>query len=452
MGGKKYRLEEVLPLLEEKDAKIARLELEVQAFAARASHMQGRFLSTLDALDELEAKHRLELDESQQEIHQLRTNLSRYIARVEAAESERDDMRDAVMQLVEKVEKSNDYSLWPHSRIRLARPAGKNASASIRTREDLPSDEDLHAYASALIASLRVERDLERKAHAITRRDAEHRVALLEAQVARRDAELEACIFHPEHMSKLQAAEHEPKLVPLSAKDTSLSEEDIISVLEMTARRNRALELEVKEIAARLENARASCSSDGGETPTKLPGHSSPAQPEHLTSLNTPRASARRPCAARESNGLAALSSEDETIRVPDERRANAFAYARPSSDSEADMVPHWLHALHEQVAALGRQVQAFGEERDALARLVSGTKHPDTPNEPPAVNDPAHGGMGRIASPEHGPPVPPIAPTNTPERVMIGTFSAAPMASATRPQLPHCTDPGNVRLPCRPY
>jgi len=102
MGFKRTRVDELGALIEEKDARIERLELEVQAFAARASHIQSRFLATLDTLDELQEKHRLELSEMTEEITALRAKLSRYVSRVKEAEAERDDMREAVVELVEK--------------------------------------------------------------------------------------------------------------------------------------------------------------------------------------------------------------------------------------------------------------------------------------------------------------------------------------------------------------
>lgn len=51
--------------------------------------------------------------------------LKRYVGVVRSAEVERDDMRDAVMKLVEKVQVSNDYSTWPHSRMQLSSLAGR---------------------------------------------------------------------------------------------------------------------------------------------------------------------------------------------------------------------------------------------------------------------------------------------------------------------------------------
>ncbi|KZT21131.1 hypothetical protein NEOLEDRAFT_1139747 [Neolentinus lepideus HHB14362 ss-1] len=164
-------------------------------------------------------------------------------------------MREAVVELVEKVERSNDYSLWPHSRICMARPAELSKMHRLMSRTDLHADEDVYAYASAMIAALRVERDLERKAHSQTRRDTEYRITALEAQLARRDAELEACIYHTEHRAKIQSTDkkYRSNKTP-SGGACSMTDEDIISVLEATAAKNRALELEVKQIAAQVRS------------------------------------------------------------------------------------------------------------------------------------------------------------------------------------------------------
>ena len=74
----------------------------------------------------------------------LKAKLSRHFALVKAAEAERDDLRDAVLRLIEKgrfsfwrrfwsafvypvvliVEASSDYSKWPRSQIQLSSLSG----------------------------------------------------------------------------------------------------------------------------------------------------------------------------------------------------------------------------------------------------------------------------------------------------------------------------------------
>jgi len=208
------------------------------------SHIQTRLLSTLDTLDALQVSHNRELAAETHAKERLSEKLDRYIGFVQAAEVEKDDLRDAVVQLVEKGgfnltfgqgkgERSirlwilatcsrnvNDYSLWriaiyeahallvrflPDSRITtvvspsLSTPEPFTGHPTNNTSEH-GSDDEIRSYATAMISSLRAERDLERKAHEQTRQQADYRIIQLEAQLARRDAELAACIAHADDL------------------------------------------------------------------------------------------------------------------------------------------------------------------------------------------------------------------------------------------------------------
>lgn len=55
-----------------------------------------------DALDSMRIEHASELAEEAKANERLRDTLSRYMKTVEAAEKERDDLRDVVVQLTEK--------------------------------------------------------------------------------------------------------------------------------------------------------------------------------------------------------------------------------------------------------------------------------------------------------------------------------------------------------------
>jgi hypothetical protein len=117
MGVKNNR-SEISALLKEKDAtvrgilqnylfltfdpQIAYLECQVQAYISRTSHIHARLLSTLDTLDSLQASHNLELVSEANAKERLSGKLHRYIDFVREAEVEKDDLRDAVIQLVEK--------------------------------------------------------------------------------------------------------------------------------------------------------------------------------------------------------------------------------------------------------------------------------------------------------------------------------------------------------------
>ncbi|TFK52119.1 hypothetical protein OE88DRAFT_1508222 [Heliocybe sulcata] len=240
-GLRKTRVDDsqLTALLDAKDTQIARLELESRAFAARASHLRTRLLATLDTLDSQHLHHRHELSDFEHKLTSLRAKLSKAVARAREAEAERDDMREAVVELVEKVEKSSDCSLWPHSRIRMTSPA---EPSSTHPAIHYPPVTDLQTYAASLLASLHAERT----SHSLTQR----RISLLEAQLARRDAELEACLHHADHRERIRA--DEKRHTGGRGGEASMTDEEVLEVLEAAAARNRALEVEVQHIAARV--------------------------------------------------------------------------------------------------------------------------------------------------------------------------------------------------------
>ena len=61
-----------------------------------------RLLSTLDTLDAIRASHRVELREETHTKERLSKKLDQYLDFVRSVEAEKDDLRDAVIQLVEK--------------------------------------------------------------------------------------------------------------------------------------------------------------------------------------------------------------------------------------------------------------------------------------------------------------------------------------------------------------
>jgi len=78
------------------------LETRIQAYITRVSQLQTRLLSTLDTLDQVKNSQAQELIPVERENARLKAQLNRYLAVVKAAEAERDDLRDAVLRLIEK--------------------------------------------------------------------------------------------------------------------------------------------------------------------------------------------------------------------------------------------------------------------------------------------------------------------------------------------------------------
>jgi hypothetical protein len=118
------------------------------------------------------------------------------------------------------------------------------------------SSDEHQRYAAAIIASLRAGCDIERKAHEYTRQQAGLRIIELEAQLARRDAELEACITNADNLlrhgldqgrkSRCLDIGGPANIGPIT--NNYLSEEDAIQVINATSAKNKALELEVQAL------------------------------------------------------------------------------------------------------------------------------------------------------------------------------------------------------------
>ena len=97
--------------------------------------------------------------------------------------------------------------------------------------------DDFLPYASSLIATLKTERDLERSAHQQTRQKSESRIAVLEAQLASREAELEACVAYSDasfRSSDSSSSQHlsQRAIIAAAAVGTSSSASRISKVCE----------------------------------------------------------------------------------------------------------------------------------------------------------------------------------------------------------------------------
>ncbi|KAF9236263.1 hypothetical protein BU15DRAFT_77108 [Melanogaster broomeanus] len=187
-------------------------------------------------------------------------DVDRWRSVAKALELERDELKDVVEDLIEKVQISNEWSSWPCSRMRITKHAeqvtGGTDDVGPATHK---CNDDLLAYATSIIARLRMELDFERKGHTRTTEEANLHTEELEAKVAVREAELEACIHH--HVGKQEPDTDTPptlgkwvpgrKLPPPKA----ISDEECLHFLESNNARNRSLELEIRGIAEKLEQA-----------------------------------------------------------------------------------------------------------------------------------------------------------------------------------------------------
>ncbi|KAJ7063313.1 hypothetical protein C8F01DRAFT_71559 [Mycena amicta] len=108
--------------------------------------------------------------------------VARYRDAARVAEGERDNLRDAVKQLAERVESSRSLPRPQLSIPQLLEPLDPPPVP-------LPGDPHLWTYASTTIVSLRAALTAEQQAHKETRRISRAQITLLEAQLARQQAD-----------------------------------------------------------------------------------------------------------------------------------------------------------------------------------------------------------------------------------------------------------------------
>ncbi|KAI6043860.1 hypothetical protein EDC04DRAFT_2890565 [Pisolithus marmoratus] len=193
---RKLNHDELKALLWQKDEQIAALERQLEACSARASATHVRLLKAVDVLDSLRAQHALEISVVEQEKIKLTHDADQWRTISKALEVEKDEMKEVVEDLIEKIQISNEWASWPCSRMHIAKPAEPPyiPATALESTTKSPSD-DLLAYASAIIARLRSELEFERREHRKTVEEANHRIEELEAQVAIRETELETQSF-----------------------------------------------------------------------------------------------------------------------------------------------------------------------------------------------------------------------------------------------------------------
>ncbi|KAL1943002.1 hypothetical protein VTO73DRAFT_4673 [Trametes versicolor] len=178
-----------------KHAQMMRLREELETCAMKIAQLQARLIATLDELDTQRDAHLREINAERNAKEKLSRKLDGYLDEVTRTERERDDMRELVSILVEKVESCNDLSVWPCGRINLPHPVSSLAAA----RTQNPAAEDHDAVHAAVVDLLRKRLVEEQGAHARTKQQTDAEILRLRAMIARRDAELEACATHDAH-------------------------------------------------------------------------------------------------------------------------------------------------------------------------------------------------------------------------------------------------------------
>ncbi|KAJ7734112.1 hypothetical protein B0H16DRAFT_156136 [Mycena metata] len=386
-------------LIEEKDTKIAELQISLETHIAHAMATKSRLITALDALDSLRTHYTSELAAQGEANKSLREKLARYSSRARVAEAERDQLRDVVVDLSNKIEFSNlDFTSWSHNRLKIPRllePLHDHpTSTGLSGAESAPN---LWAYASWMIRFLRDTLTTERGAHAATRRAARARIAILEAQLARRDVELEYCVMHGgQTFPRAHNGPHYPNIsLPPSPPPVSVS--DMKETVRRTSEENLVLEEEVRQLELLLEEAGLSHHDDIApelEVLVSIPA----AQPSTLNmnhSTTPTRASPAEPAPPLPEP----RRRKRDRPRIPSPSRApEAFdpdRTIRPATHSSNDggtrTVPGDMHAsLDRDIAELGAKIDRFHLEKMLLRAQVRELESGSSQNHSPRSQEPA--------------------------------------------------------------
>ncbi|KIJ67071.1 hypothetical protein HYDPIDRAFT_26477 [Hydnomerulius pinastri MD-312] len=366
--------DEVKALLREKDDQIASLEARQEAYSARASTAHTRLLKTIDVLDALRAQHALEMSAEEQAKTGLTLEVGRWRSVAKSLEVERDELKDAVEDLIEKVQISNEWSSWPCSRMSITKHANPIAEGMVELRSAKENHNDnLLAYATSIIARLRTELDFERQNHSRTAEEANLRIEELDAKVAVREVELEACINSPSHKSEPNATFGRTTGKPISGRKVSqpkpISDEECLRFLEGNNARNRSLELEIRSIAERLEQAQMAASMQSEPDPISYPG-----PPETNFSLNGDRRHSTTGSEEREPNTLPATHPREMIpLAAPGDAPQPAAETSPPAPGSPSIMLS--IALLDNQIRSMSAQTDVLKAERVTLVETAARQK-----------------------------------------------------------------------------
>ncbi|KIP02830.1 hypothetical protein PHLGIDRAFT_276238 [Phlebiopsis gigantea 11061_1 CR5-6] len=358
---------------------ITRLEAQLEAQAAQSSLLHSRLTSTQDAMDDLKLSHQREIAVHKKSSANAREKLQRFMEYASSVEQERDDCRDALLTLVQKVEEHSDLATWPHSRIRLPEflEPIHNESSSQPNVNAGPQEIAVGEQAKAITLWLRAELEKERMSHARTHEQAEREILALRAQLAQRDAELEACVVHRDHAALVNAAvpcnqDSLPHEVPTDDKShrpiSALTPEDAVEILGLRVAKNRELDSEIKQLSQKLHQARM-------KDPTYLHIEEPVPTPQGLAGQRTPQSPDLRPLSPQD-----CLSPYAMTPRYTSTPRAPAPSGDLPprppsiASESTVKGALTEIQKLEDEVRHLAASIDVLETQRRSTRSLVAQT------------------------------------------------------------------------------
>ncbi|EKM50281.1 uncharacterized protein PHACADRAFT_188557 [Phanerochaete carnosa HHB-10118-sp] len=357
---RKAQISKHLEDLREKDKQIVELESRLEAQAAKSSLLQERLAATLDAMDALQQTYESELSAERQAKEKAREKLQRFMEYASSIERERDECREALLAVVEKVEEYADLLTWHNSLIR-----APSLLEPIELSRGL-AEPDVEADPKLIVATLRAELERERVSHERTHKHVEEEILSLRVRLTRCEAELEACAVHQDHAVLLASsagadmAQISPsqKVEANVESGPALSPKAAFEVLELRAAGNKALEMEFMNLSAKFQHVRQA---------------SGPVRTVATPTIHNPLKSPDlRPCSPDD-----VLSPYTMTPRHPSTPRAGKSAshlrlsHAAEATDSPAKIVSTEMEKFEEEVWVLAEGVDNFEEQRRLTRKSI---------------------------------------------------------------------------------
>ncbi|KAG1733619.1 uncharacterized protein EDB91DRAFT_1251279 [Suillus paluster] len=353
--------------LRKRDEQIAGLEARIDAYIARASETQARLLQAIDIVDSLKAQHLIDLAAKGRETENLSHEIERWRTFAKVLEVERDDLKDVVEDLIQKVQMSSDWtsqtSALNAGKIHPDQLPENHFKSSDRSCRD---SEEILEYGASVITRLRTELDHERKAHCKAVEEANLRISELEAKVAAREAVLEASIQHHPKRDKSplnrsrQPRNSESEIPP----PKSMTDEDCLRLLADSNTRNKSLEIEIRGLARKLERARGPAGS-----PPYISADATPFSPRPPQTTNTE----------------VHLTSPNLVSTLP----AGSPVVTQIWSHDRPTVLPtsvslRSIAQLDDQINSYATQLEGFKVERKALVEVAVRARRVSNGGEPP--------------------------------------------------------------------
>ncbi|KAG1887289.1 hypothetical protein F4604DRAFT_1240756 [Suillus subluteus] len=404
MGHKDQR-DDLKEALRKRDEQIICLEARIDAYVARTSETQARVLKTIDTVDSLKAQHVIDLAAKEHERATLSHEIERWRTFAKVLEVERDDLKGVVEDLIQKVQMSSDWSMWPCSRMDITEHLRLSihsiASQTSRLNAEKlhpdqlpenrfkPSDtscrdsEDILEYGVSVITRLRTELDHERKAYCKVVEEANLRISELEAKVAAREVVLEASIRHHKTGDKSpldRSRAPESEILP----PKPMTDEDCLRALADSNTRNKSLEIEIRSLAQKLERVRGSVAS-----PTRISADATPvvgpSSPPRIASPDHPH----QPVITRKPLTTDTETHFTPTLHTVSTLPADSHVVTRPSSynsptASSDSASQRSIAQLDGQINSYISQLDAFKAERKALVELAVRKRRMSNGGDPP--------------------------------------------------------------------